>query len=302
MNALPSRIQAQLAEAEVLEAAESAARAGTVTTTPAASLASPLAPVIATPQVTTLPVAGPSNDEATWEQRYKTLQGMHAKELRTVTGQVQSLTEQVQALANAKPTPPAEPTKPSVDPKDIENFGQEMMEMVQRYVTGAVNALSTRLGQLEANLTGVAQKTQETAQQSFYTLLTKLCPEWNAINVDERWLAWLGVVDPIYKVPRQAALDRAFKNQDAEQVANIFNTFKTSIPAAQTPPSLDNQIQPDGSGNPAPPAPVQKPILSQKSITDFYNDVSRGKYTGKEAEAAAIEEVINQAVAENRVR
>ena len=88
----------------------------------------------------------------------------------------------------------------------------------------------------------------------------------------------------------------------AQQVANVFNAFKNAQPVPIAPPSLENQITPEGAGNPAPQLAPAKPILSEKAITAFYNDMGRGRYVGREAEATALEDIINQAVAEGRVR
>lgn len=305
VSALPKRVQEQLQAAEALEAQDQAARtqAAPAVQSVADLVATPPAPPQnPTPQVDApAPVPAPLEDI---QQKYKTLQGMYAADVVAVRRQAAETARQVEALTaqlqeRAKEPPPD--TRPAVDPKDIETFGSEMMEMVQRYVTGAVNALTDRIGGLEAKLSGVSEKTAQSAEQQFYTLLGQLVPDWKQINADERWLAWLGVQDEVYGLPRQAALDNAFKRADASQVAKVFQAFKSSLPVAPPVPSLDDQIAPDGAGNPTLPATPAKPLLSEKAITAFYNDLGRGKYTGRKAEADAIEAEINAAVAEGRV-
>jgi len=303
MQALPQRIQDELQAAEALEQADRQARtqAAAPVVNSAADLILPPNPQAApaTPQAAPAPVA-PAAPKEDFEHKYRVLQGMYAADVTQLKATVKDLTNHVQSL-KARETTQTE-TKPSVDPKDIEKFGDEMMEMVQRYVTGVAQQLDARIASLEATVNGVTQQTASSAEKAFYTLLTQLVPDWREVNVDERWLAWLGKVDPVYGVARQVALDHAFKSGDAQQVANVFNAFKSSLPVAPPPPSLDSHITPEGAGNPAPPAPVAKPILSERAITAFYNDVSRGKYVGREQEQAAIETSINEAVAEGRVR
>jgi hypothetical protein len=47
---------------------------------------------------------------------------------------------------------------------------------------------------------------------------------------------------------------------------------------------------------------ASKVLLTEKQITDFYNDVARGRYRGREAEQQRIETEINNAISEGRVR
>lgn len=301
--ALPKRIQDELAAADAAERAIQEAQAAAPAAVGAADLIAPLAvqPVSAPPRAPTPAAAPPAAKPDDFEQRYKTLQGMYNAEVKNLRGQLHQLTEQVtQALAAKEAAP--QPTAPTVDPKDIERFGDEMMEMVQRYVTGAVDTLTERVVAVEAALSGVSQQTAQSTEKAFYTLLGQLVPDWREVNADERWLAWLSAVDSVYGVERQAALDAAFKRGDAQQVAKVFEAFKASLPPPVVRPSLEDQVVPDASASGAPSAPAAKPVLSQKAITDFYNDMARGKYRGRENEAAAIEAEINAAVMEGRVR
>ena len=194
---------------------------------------------------------------------------------------------------------PEKPTKFYV--ADIARFGDEMMEMVQRYVTGAVTSLDARLKALEGTVVGVKQATAETREQQFYALLTSLVPQWQQINADNRWLQWLGVKDEVYGLPRQAALDNAQKQLDAQQVAKVFNAFIASLPAVPVPPSVESQLAPDTAGNTPPPAPTPAPMFSEKAVTAFYKDQAQGKYVGREAEAREIEAQIDLAVLQGRI-
>lgn len=298
---LPSRVQEQLQAAEALEAADKAARASSLQpVSNAADLIAPLTSPTSAPPRATPATAATTAVMEDLQQKYKTLQGMYAADVTNLKGQLKAVADRVQVLT-AKESAPAT-DKPAVNPKDIENFGQEMMEMVQRYVTGVATQLESRLGRIESQLGSVEQQTAATREEQFYTLLTKLVPNWRAVNADDKWLLWLGVRDDVYGLPRQAALDNAFKNGNAQQVANVFNAFINSAPTVKPAPSLESQIAPESAGNPVTPAAASKPILSEKAITSFYNDMSRGKYAGRETESSAIEEQINLAVAEGRVR
>lgn len=306
---LPTRVQEELLAAEALEAADKAAREASVQSlNSAADLIVPQQPQFeSAPQQAPAPAAPTAqvDDSVRQEyealkQKYKTLQGIYNADSVAMRQQLSDLAGQVQSLTSARQVE-SQPAAVSVDPKDIESFGEEMMSMVQRYVTGAVKVLESRIAQLETTVNGVAAKATQTQEKQFYDLLTKLVPNWRAVNTEDRWLEWLGVEDDVYGVPRQAALDNAFKAGDAQRVANVFTAYLASQPKPASN-GLAGQVAPSGAGNPVAPTAVAKPIISQKAINDFFRDVALDKYVGREQEAAAIEHEINVAVAENRVR
>lgn len=302
---LPQRVEEQLKAAEALEAADKAAReqsAAPVVADAAQLLVVPETPPVSAPPQAPATPAAPAAPVEDFQHKYKVLQGMYNADVVKLRAQVSDLTEVIQRLQTQSPAPSQEPAS-TVDPKDIETFGEEMMGMVQRYVTGAVKVLEARVAAVEQAVNGVAQSTAETSRQQFYTLLTKLVPDWREVNVDEGWLTWLGQADDVYGVPRQSALDNAFKHLDAQRVANVFTAFKAAQPRTPAPPSLEAQVSPSGAGgSSAPAAPAAKPVVSERAIQAFYKDLALGAYAGRDAEANAIEAQINAAVAEGRVR
>jgi hypothetical protein len=308
---LPKRIQADLQAAEALETQEAERRAAVPTVSNIAELLTvPDTPPIVAP-VPAAPAAPQPAPPEDFEAKFKTLQGMYSADVTRVrqqaTEQARVIGELRQAVEDLKQArtvePPAAPQGP--DPKDVEAFGADILDMVQRYVTNHTTKLEDRLAVLERQVTGVSQETAEQKKQTFYTLLDQLVPPWKQINVDARWLAWLEEEDPVYQIPRNAALMRAFELQDAQKVANIFKAFVASLPPppapAPAPASLENQVAPSSAAS-APPQPaVPKPLITSKAIDDFYKDLYRGVYEGKKSEADAMEALIHAAVAEGRV-
>jgi hypothetical protein len=142
-----------------------------------------------------------------------------------------------------------------------------------------------------------------TLEQQFYAALKGLVPDWEQVNTNDNWLQWLAETDPVYGMPRQAALDNGRKNLDVQRVANVFNAFKAAHPVKQQD-SLASQVAPTTVASPAPVTPVatQKPILAAKFIEKFYSDQAKGRYVGREAEMNRLEAEINQAAAEGRIR
>jgi hypothetical protein len=320
--ALPKSVQRQLDQANQAEAAIALEmqNAPQVLTDPS-QLAAPANDPVSAPPQPAEPVQAPATaddpNSPTWQQRFKSLQGMFAQKTgelqaqsKVYESQMASLQTQLAALQQAKMQEPS--PKKDADPKDIENFGSDMIEMVQRYaermfqsvatqLDTKVAAMDSRIGALEQQVTGVSNRTEITLEQQFYASLGGLVPDWEKINKDQRWLEWLAEVDPVYGAQRQAALDLARTNLDAQRVANVFNAFKAAHPV-KVQDSLANQVAPNGAATVAPTAAAQRPILSAKLIEKFYSEVAKGRYVGREAEAARTEAEINQAAAEGRIR
>ncbi|NVN99231.1 MAG: hypothetical protein HXX17_07905 [Geobacteraceae bacterium] len=310
--ALPKQVQRQLDEATAAEAAIQASltqQSQTLVTDPS-QLIAPAAnePVVQASQPPAVPAApqAPSED---WQQKYKSLQGMFAQKTSELQGQVKvyesqmtNLQRQIDTLMQSRSQEATE-KKVSIDPKDIENFGADMIEMVQKYAREIFAAMDGRISALEKAVQGVNTRTEVTLEQQFYASLKGLVPDWEQVNANDAWLGWLAEVDPVYGAPRQAALDAGRQALDVQRVANVFNAFKAAHQPRQQD-SLASQVAPTTVASPAPvsQAQVQKPILAAKFVERFYNDVAKGRYVGKEAEMQRVEAEINEAASEGRIR
>ena len=320
---LPKNVQRQLAEAEALQQGlqEQAANAPQNVVTDVAALAAPAPAPAPAPAASPVPAPAPTPAPAPasedWQQRFKTLQGMYnadaakfATQLKVYQAQLASMGEQIQTLTEAAKAKPTESAK--VDPRDASQFGEDLVEMVNRYATRAFEQMRAEFGQfaqsldgrvkeLETKVNGVSGQTAETLKQLFYADLTKSIPDWRQINQMPRWLEWLGEEDELYGMTRQDALDDAHSKLDARRVAAIFSKFKADVLAKQ--PSLETQVAPP-SGTAAAPAPVQAPaaqMVSSQAINQLYLDYAKGKYKGREQEFARLEAEVNLAIAQGRV-
>lgn len=320
---LPKQVQAQADKAAALEQslAQPPATPGVVgdvtqlvTPPPADQVPTP-APAPVEPPAQQLPAADPKPPKVEdFEHKYRVLQGINRKtadELAEAKRQLAELSSKVETLTKQPPEPPK---KPAADPKDVETFGADMIAMVQRYAEQTFDALAQRFSQaftaaesriaaLEQGLTGVTQQTTLTLEQAYWAELERLVPDLEQLNVDPAFLAYLGEVDPVFRAPRQAALAAAEKALDAKGVAAVFQAFKATRQApVSTPNPLSSQIAPSAAATAAPPAPAQSTArVTVAQINQFYDDIRRGKYVGREAEAQQIEAAINRAAAEGRV-
>lgn len=315
--AIPKTVQRQLDAAEATQqaVAQGAETQNEDVVTDIRQLETPEPTPVAAPTPTPAPTAPTPPASESLEHKFRTLQGMWNSERaqnKALESQLSQLSNQVQSLVAAAAAKPAEPpAQAQPDPRDAAQFGEDMVEMVQRYVNRALDTmrsdissvaanLDKRVKALESQVTGVSQKTEMTLEQAFYGALDQAVPDWRQINADERWLAWLGEVDEVYGAPRQLALETAHQRSDAKRVIAIFNQFKAAQAAR---PKLESQQTPSSTGQQAPVAQAApaKRMVSQKLVKQFYDDLAKGRYRGREEESLRLQAEIDMAAAEGRI-
>ena len=255
--------------------------------------------------------------EETWERKYLTLKGMYDAEVPRLHSQLREVNTQVQTLiaenAVAKAQPPAQPytAKTLITEQDKEAFGSDLLDLIDRAaeqkvseVRGHNDQLINEIKELKGKLGNVSDRQVVSDKDRFLTQLTQQVPDWETLNVDSGFLAWLAEVDPVYGIPRQYALTNAYEASDASRTATIFKQYKNMF-APQTQqkvPNLNSQVAPTRSrSTPAPSNSNEgKRIFTQHEVSEFYNEWIKGHLT--EQEAATMEAEINAAYVEGRIR
>jgi hypothetical protein len=265
------------------------------------------------------------SDQETWQKRYLTLQGMFNAEVPRLNSQVKELSSQLEAaLASIESVkaakPQTEPPTKLVTEKDVEAFGGELIDLVRRQaedvfvseraqLKAEIASLRSDNAILQKQLGGVAEKQGANDRRSYFGELKRLVPDYEQVNVDNGFIAWLAEVDPMSGVARQAYLNNAYEQFDVTRTATLFNTWKqaTGRGAAQTgrqpQQELQRQVQPGSSKASVQPASsANERTWTQRDIEAFYTAVAKGQYSGMRDEAARIESEIDAAVAAGRVR
>ena len=323
--ALPKQVQAQLKELEKIEqqlangnnpAPAPADPAPVDPPKPAEPPADPVpAPADPKPVDTKPTPADPAVADEKWEQKYKTLKGMYDAEVPRLHAELRDLKATVESLR--KPQEPAAPAKPAEQTKlvtdaDVEAFGSDLIE-VQRKVAREVAAeFRAELDSLKAENADLRKQIGDTGSKvteaSFETRLHRLVPDFDAVNTDPAWIAWLEEVDPMLRGPRKMAAQVAFSNGDAEGVAHYVSLFKAATapaavePASQKTEELERQIQP--SRNNAASAPVASPkgrTYTTADINKMFKQVADLGVRGELDKARKLEAEIDAAYMDGRV-
>lgn len=256
----------------------------------------------ANPAPAATPPANTEGDEK-WESRFKTLTGKYNAEvprlhaaIKERDAKLNSLTEEVEALKASL----AKPKESLVKPEEVNEFGEPLVDLIRRAAREEVQSKDAELAELRRKLDQVQVATVETKEVGFYEALAQAVPDWVTINDDPEFHTWLGEVDDLTGMQRQQILSQAEEKRDAGRVARFFNAYKKvqQEKAAEANTSLDSQIAPPTSRVDAPPQ--GKKIWTRGEIADFYARDRRGEFSAEKA--AAIDQEIQSAVAEKRVR
>jgi hypothetical protein len=316
--ALPRQVEAQLRELEALEK-QLAEGQNPAPADPDPQPAEPPQdqqtqqaepkPVEPTPTPTEPVVA-----EETWQQKYKTLKGMYDAEVPRLHADLRELKGQVDSLRKASETKPVEPAKPAAATKlvtdaDVEAFGQDLIE-VQRKVArevasefrGELDAMRAENEKLREQLTSTGTQVSEA---SFEQRLYRMVPDFEAVNADPKWIAWLNEVDPLLRAPRSSVAQQAFNRGDAEGVAHYVAMFKQTVaPAEQKADKteeLERQLQPNRGATSAPPTSQKGKVYTNADIEKMFRKAADLGTKGQTDAAKKLEAEIDAAFMEGRV-
>ena len=272
------------------------------------------------PQDPPAPISQEPKPEPKWESKYHTLKGMYDAEVPRLHAQLKELQQQMQqlvadkAVLESKATQTPDPSKSLITEQDKEAFGSDLIDLIERATEAKVSTLRDRetelvneIKELKSQLGNVSERQGVSDKDRFLYVLGQQVDDWEALNVNPGFIGWLAEVDPVYGVPRQAALNSAYEVLDADRVAGIFKAYKASLPPTQPAPepkskSLQSQVAPTRTRASSAPAAsdASQRVWTQSEIAEFYTEWRRGFLENDEA--VRLEKEIHAAISEGRVR
>lgn len=266
-------------------------------------------------------------EQETYEQRWRSLQGMYNAEVprlhaekRELAGRVTQL-EQLITSMSAQPAQ-QEPPKPQqlITEADVEEWG-DSIDVMRKVSREEQTSSQARIDQLEQviremqssvvpQVQQISQKQAATAEQTFWGELQQSVPDWQEVNSNQDFQTWLLAIDPLTGIARQTYLDDAQRNMDSGRVISFFQTWKASTgqPVAQqtnrgasTANELEKQVAPGRSRSAGVPQSEELPTYTSADIKTFFQHVQQGKYKGREKERDRIERDIFAAQREGRI-
>lgn len=264
------------------------------------------------------------------EQRYRTLQGMHKADVGHLRGElaatgatIQNLEQRI-AEAEKASKPQAAPTK-YVTAEDEEEYG-DTLEMVRRAAREEaeeilakreegylvrIAELETQVGHVRNTVVPVVEDISrsqaEQVKTDFWGAIETQVPNWQAINDNPAFKAWLVAEDQITGSTRQQFLAQAQREYNASRVIKFFKEWERTAAGGQTPAPRNNpqseleQFVAPGTSRSTPPVDKTKKQWTKEAISKFYQDSVVGKYASKPDERKRIEKDLFDAQSEGRI-
>ena len=252
------------------------------------------------------------DDEMTWKQRYKTLDGMIEASNRRNTelvSTIKSLQDEVTAMKEVTSRVETQPTQSLVSDEEIENIGADVIDVHRRITREVVTPLQAKLDAIEAEnkyLRDMVGKSGDAvASFSFEQEVAAKIPDFKAINADPRWVGWLDEVDPMLRGPRRNAAQAAYAAGDVVAVADYVKMFKDSVATStvsQADTELKSQVAPSRSATSAAPANNQPRTYTEAEAGQLFDKVGMLYRQGKNEEGAKLEAELSDAFVSGRIR
>ena len=261
----------------------------------------------------------PKQDD--WQQKYRSLQGMYNADVPRLNAENRDLSSRVSQLEGLLSTmqEPAQQTpvqsEKLITDDDVKEYGDSiavMRKAAREEVSQEIAQLKQQLGQLQGVLPQVQQvqaQQKKSGEQTFWSTIASEVPNWSDINNDPDFQSWLLAIDPLTGISRQTYLEDAQKNLDASRVVNFFRTWEgengktntAQVDRTAQQSQLQKQVAPGRSRNNGVKASGQNRTYTPNDIQEFYADVRKGKYKGRDDERGRIERDIFAAQQEGRI-
>lgn len=251
------------------------------------------------PAATTAPGELPTPEEwARMQQRHRTLQGSFnalTERHRESIGQVQQLQEKLST------TPAPTVDQPAIDRTIAaikDQLGEELSQQLDQRIHHILDQrLASSLGPMRDVLATTLESDAERMRDAFLDRVEIIVPDFERLNTDPGFIAWLQQSDPASGHTLHELLQDAWAKLDASRAARFFVTYQREFDKTRTPAPVP---RPETHGAPAP-RPTAPKVIRRADIGKFYADQQRGVYRGREAEADAIERDIMNAQREGRI-
>lgn len=256
-------------------------------------------------------------------------------------GQLEAYIDILSRAAEATPPAaapaPAATALDLVSDAEKKEFGDDLIDVIKRASREewrpVLDQVFARLGKIDLNLSAMQGTVQSTAksvvsadEQRYNAAMDRLVKDdkgesdWQAINLshergDNRFVDWLQKIGEDSDEPRLNVIQRAYGRRDAEACARLINKFKaevglpdgTAAPATEAPqPVASNPAQalispsPVGTTGPGRPRNSAR-TYTMVEISKAYDDYTRGKYRGKDAEWVKLKAEFDKALREGRI-
>ena len=202
-----------------------------------------------------------------------------------------------------------------VSDKDVEEYGQELIDVQRRVAREELAPLRTELKKRDDELAklrdAVAKAEGSVGQMSFEQKLAVEIPDFSTLNTDPKWIAWLDESDPYTSEPRRVFAENVYGSGDIVKLKKIVDFFKenNALPQSQAKQrqerqaELERQITPTRTNSQAAIEPSNNNrIYTEAEMGHLFNRVRDMNVAKKYDEASKLETELSEAYMQGRVR
>jgi len=249
-----------------------------------------------------------------FRQKYLTLQGKYNKEIPGLHQQIRDLTAKLEDVTQRlqerqTPAPVEEVTLSSVTDKDRDEFGEDYLDVTRRIAQDVARAYTGKFEKQMAKIDALQAELQAARQATFQAELHRMVPDFDQVDADERWIAWLNEYDPMLQGPRYAVANAAYQEQNARAVADFVAAWKATLPPVtnqrqQRQNELERQVTPDRVSAPARAQGTgsNARIYSEREMAEGWSTVRKLNARSEFERASQLEAELTAAHLEGRVR
>lgn len=210
-----------------------------------------------------------------WRARYSTLRGKYDAEIAAVR-------------AKPEPEPPVEPIQTKLKQELGDKFEDDAVEL-------AAAAARAALAEVQRELTPLKDTLSSQRQLALQAVLDTRIPDWRTIASDPSYQKWLGEVDPISGLSRQAIMSTALQTGDVERIEAILGAYRSTAKPRVQSQTVATSAAPRPRSPQATPTPYAPEPPTPNDWRELANRVAR-----REISPAAADEMFTKMLAAMR--
>lgn len=258
----------------------------------------------------------PDSEVAKWEHKYKSLANHYTAFAKEQNAKIADLTRQLEELSKKVVEPQkAEPANKLVTDKDVEQFGDDLIDLQRRvarevasHYEAKIAALEAKIAENDAALGSVTSQQQQSVAERFYAQLNAAVPQWEQWQETSECQEFLGSRVMGAKFTWNDVLQQAAQDADPARAAEVFKAFVQANPKFGAKPQvksnqaeLARQVAPSKS-RPGNAVVGEKPVYSASDMDRMTQQIIKLSKAGKHDEAAALDAEMTAAYAEGRYK
>jgi hypothetical protein len=242
----------------------------------------------------TAPEKKPDN----WEQKFRTLQGKYDSEVPALHKQLAAMRDEIETLKTQGQQQAEE------QQEEVEDPYKQLREEYPEDIVDALANLRAENRELREQLTGFREDTVRSEQQIFMDRLTTAIPDWQQVDADPGFNAWLDTKPhPRASETYRNMLSNAGRSRDIAGITDLVNEWRqqskgSAATGDAAPPPNTPPVIPNTSGGEAGPA-SDSPTFTVAQIEEAYRDAALGRI--KPEDMAALENQFRVAQESGRI-